>query len=175
MEYKTLPKKLEQWASEKAPGLRTYLEREGLRDADKLIRDELAKKLDEVREVFEKAKSRRVDKGRLKNLDKLDRAVKKIEKVRDTIRFDSRGYRGIFDPEEVAEDELLALLEYDEKLFGSVEGLAAEAKKAAEASEEELIDALYNFEDKVAAFDASLGERENYSKKSLPGPSPGKE
>lgn len=168
MAYETLPKRLEEWAQEKVPGLREYLKREGLRDSDKLIRDELAKRLDRVRGVVDRAKKERVDAGSLKNLDKLDRATRKIEKVRDTIRFDSRGYRGIFDPEEVAERELLALLDFDRKLFGVIEELDQEAQKLAKMSDPELVSALSSFEDRVEAMDRTLAEREKYASDNLP-------
>ncbi len=34
MAYTSLPKRLEKWAEKKVPGLRVYLRRENLRDAD---------------------------------------------------------------------------------------------------------------------------------------------
>jgi len=169
MALKSLPKRLEKWAGDRVPGLGDYLKRENLRDADKLIRDELAKRLDKVKAVLDKAKRKRVDAGSLKNLDLLDRATRKIEKVRDTIKFDSRGYRGIFDPEEVGETELMMLLDFDEKLFEVVENLDKEAGRVAGLSDVELPDTLSRFEDRVEAMYETLGRRENYAKEKLPG------
>ncbi len=168
MSYTTIPKRLQDFASKWVPGLRVYLQREGMRDADKLIRDELVDRLDKVRKTLDKAKSRRVDQGSLKNLDKLDRATRKVEKVRDTIKFDSRGYRGIFDPEEVAENQLAALLEFDTRLFEYVDVLSGEADNVASMPDNELQDALYDFEEKVEDLHNTLGEREQYSTGSLP-------
>lgn len=169
MAYKSLPKRLEKWAEARVPGLRVYLKREGLRDADKLIRDELAARLDGVKKTLDRAKKDRVDAGSLKNLDRLDRATRKIEKVRDTVKFDSRGYRGIFDPEEVTESELMALLDFDEKLFEVVEGLGKEAEKITSLSDPELLGALSDFEDRVESVNSTLAEREQYSTDKLPG------
>ncbi len=168
MAYQSLPKRLEKWAQERVPGLRTYLARENLRDSDKLIRDELAARLDKVKAVLDKAKQDRVDAGSLKNLDRLDRATRKVEKVRDTIKFDSRGYQGIFDPREVTEKDLHALLDFDGKLFDVVELLEAEAVKVAALSDPELASALSGFEDQVEAMHQTLGQREDYSKEKLP-------
>jgi hypothetical protein len=168
MSYNTIPKRLQDFASKWVPGLRVYLQREGMRDADKLIRDELVERLDKVKKTLDKAKSRRVDQGSLKNLDKLDRATRKVEKVRDTIKFDSRGYRGIFDPEEVAENELAALLEFDTKLFEYVDILDGEAEKVASMDDSQLQDALYDFEEKVEGLHDTLGKREQYSTGNLP-------
>lgn len=169
MAYDSLPKRLEKWSEKWVPGLRVYIKREGLRDADKLIRDELVKRMDAVKGVLDNAKKKRVDQGGLKNLDKLDRATRKIEKVRDTIRFDSRGYRGIFDPEEVTEKDLNALLDFDEKLFGVIEELESRAQSVAKLSDAELGPALSSFEDEVEAMNTTLGQREKYSKDKLPG------
>ena len=168
MPYDSLPKRLEQWSEKWVPGLRVYLKREGLRDADKLIRDELAKRLDQVKAGLDNAKKARVDQGILKNLDKLDRATRKVEKVRDTIKFDSRGYRGLFDPEEVNENELMALLDFDQKLFGLVEQLGKSAGETASLPDAELLPALSAFENQVEAFAQTLTEREQYSINNLP-------
>jgi hypothetical protein len=168
MAYQSLPKRLDKWSEKWVPGLRVYLKREGLRDADKLIRDELVKRLDTVKGVLDNAKKSRVDKGSLKNLDRLDRAARKIEKVRDTIRFDSRGYRGIFDPEEVTEKDLMALLDFDEKLFGAADEMESRAQSVAKLSDAELGPALTSFEEQVEAVNTMLGQREKYSSEKLP-------
>jgi hypothetical protein len=168
MAFTTLAKKLEMWAQERVPGLRGYLKKENLRDADKLIRDELVKRLEAVKQRLEDAKSERLDRGSLQNLDKLDRACSKIDQVRESIRFAARGYRGLFDPQEVAENDLVNLLNFDERLFDVVEALGAEAQKVATLGDEELPAALRNFEKQIAAFDQTLGEREKYASDKLP-------
>jgi len=168
MAYQTLPKRLEDWASKKVPGLRPYLKREGLRDADKIVRDELVGRLDRVKSTLDKAKRLRVDGGSIVGLDRLDRAVHKVEKVRDTIRYDSRGYQGVFDPVEVAEDALLHLLDFDQKLFDVVEALDQAAAGLAKLSDADLPGALLDFEDKVEAIATTLTEREKYSAVTLP-------
>jgi len=168
MPYETLPKRLERWAEQRVPGLRTYLKREHLRDSDKLIRDELAQRTDRIKGVLDKAKSARVDAGSLKNLDKLDRATRKVEKVRDTIKFDSRGYRGIFDPEEVAERELHMLLDFDEKLFTRIEEVEAEAEKVGGLDDVQINDALRDLEARLDELYDLLGEREKFSVETLP-------
>jgi len=168
MAYKSLPKRLERWAERRVPLLRTYLKRENLRDADKLIRDELVKKMEQVKGVLEDAKAERVDQGSLTHLDRLDRATRKIDSVRESIRFAARGYRGIFDPEEVTEDDLMALLNFDEQLFEVIEALEQEAAKVAALSDDELLPALGGFEKQVREMDELLGQREQYSTEKLP-------
>ncbi len=168
MAYKSLPKRLEKWAETRVPGLRTYLARENLRDADKLIRDELVIRMEKVKDVLEEAKSERVDNGSLLHLDKLDRACSKLDSVRESIRFAARGYRGIFDVEEVTEDDLMNLLNFDERLFEVIEGLQIEAETVGSMNDDQLKSALRGFEKQVKALDDTLDERERYSTDKLP-------
>jgi hypothetical protein len=173
MAFTTLTKRLEMWAQEKVPILRTYLKQENLRDADKLIRDELVKRLEGVKQHLEDAKATRVDQGSLVNLDKLDRACSKIDQVRESIRFAARGYRGLFDPQEVAEADLINLLNFDDQLFATVAELDAAALKVAGLGDDALLAELRNFDQQIVAFDQTLGEREKYASDKLPGGPPG--
>ncbi len=162
--YRTLPKRLEAFAERWVPLLRTYLKREGMRDADKLIRDELAEKLDGVKKEIDGMKRDWTDAGQLAGLDLLDRATRRIEKLRDSIKFSSRGYAGIFDPEEVAEKELLALLDFDQKLFEQVESLAADAKELKKVDKAGIKAELKKLEGEISAFDELLDRRDGKSR-----------
>lgn len=163
--YKTLPKRLEAFAEEWVPGLRTYLRREGMRDSDKIIRDELVKNLDGVKKELDGIKRDWTDTGQLSGLDLLDRATRKVEKIRDSIKFASRGYQGIFDPEEVAEKELLALLDFDKKLFQRVEDLKKDVNKLQSSDRAGVKGLVKKFEDKLSSFDELLGQRESQSRR----------
>ncbi len=166
--FQTLLMGMKQFAEKWVPGLQEHLTREGLRDANKIIRDQLAERMNQVKAVLDKAKRDRVDAGSLKHLDRLDRATRKIEKVRDTIRFDSRGYRGLFDPDRENVDELMALLEFDKRLFSVIDALTQDAEKVAKLSDPELLSALGQFEDQVESMDQLLGQREKTNRVSTP-------
>ncbi len=171
MTYASLPKRLESWAQNKVPGLKTYLARENLRDADKEIRDELVKRVDKLAKTVAKASDARSQaKGMaaLQGLDRLDRVCKRVRKVRDTIKYDSRGYQGLFDPQEVTERDLMALLDFDEKLFDDVEKLQRLAEESISDPSISVKEALMDFEDALAEFDEKLGQREQYSSTVLP-------
>jgi hypothetical protein len=163
--YKTLPKRLEAFAEEWVPGLRTYLRREGIRDSDKLIRDELVKRLEGVKKEIDRMKRDWTDSGQLAGLDLLDRATRRIEKIRDSVKFASRGYSGIFDPEEVAEEELLALVNFDKKLFKRAEGLKEHLKSLKESDRPGIKAELRKLENKLTEFDDLLGQRDSYSRR----------
>jgi hypothetical protein len=162
--YKTLPKRLEAFAERWVPLLRTYLDREGMRDSDKLIRDELAKRLDGVKKEIDGMKRDWTDAGQLAGLDLLDRATRRLEKVRDSVKFASRGYAGIFDPEEVAEDALVGLLDFDQKLFEHVEEFEKEVEGLKKADKAGIKAELRKFEDRITEFDNLLSERDSQSR-----------
>ncbi len=163
--YKTFPKRLEAFAEEHVPGLRTYLRREGIRDSDKLIREELVKRLDGVKKEIDRMKRDWTDSGQLTGLDLLDRATRRIEKTRDSVKFASRGYSGIFDPEKVAEKELLGLLNFDKKLFKRAEGLKKDLKDLKESDRRGVKAQLRKLEDRLTEFDDLLDQRDSYSRR----------
>ena len=105
------------------PGYRGYLERESRREADKLIREHGAKRLERVvRELHEIAA-----KSALDELDDLQELVSEVEKLRAELRFADRGYSGFFD--EVKLDSMAALdavYEKDERIVEQIDDVAAQ-------------------------------------------------
>jgi hypothetical protein len=161
---KPIPKRLEDFAKKYVPLLRTYLQREETRDIDKLIRDELVKKMQGVIDTLAAAKTKMVDGGKLIGLDILDRSTHKLEKVRDTIKFASRGYTGIFNLEQMADDQLNKLIEFDQKLFAGVDELAAALKEALDRNPAELKTAFAAFDAKIAEFEQNLDGRDAFAR-----------
>ena len=104
----------------KIPGYHGYKEKENRRAADKLLRDQLTKQLDEQRRRLAELQRNLVDSGGLLMVDDLDRAVTKVQKLADKIRTASYGYAGIFDAVKVKENELDALYAFDEGMLEQV-------------------------------------------------------
>ena len=156
---KTYPKRLEDFAKKYVPLLRTYLEREELRDIDKVIREELVKKVQGIIEQINTGQQNQVDSGKLSGLDLLQRTAHKLEKVRDKIKFAVRGYSGIFDLNQIAEEELKSLLDFDQKLFTLVEELEMNLTEILARPSTELKSALSGFDKKIKFFEAFLEER----------------
>lgn len=100
------------------PGYHGYKEKETRREADKMLRDHLAKQLDAERRRLAELQRQLVDGGNLLLVDDLDRAVTKVQKLVDMVRTASYGYAGIFDATKVKEDELDALYVFDEGMLG---------------------------------------------------------
>lgn len=106
------------------PGIPSYLEREGLRAQDKVIRTQLASRITEqvkrVGEITTELTNRTI----LKPLANLERLARKLMRLADTIRFASYGYGGLFAAIPVDEQKLAELYAYDLSLHQEVEELA---------------------------------------------------
>lgn len=161
---KPIPKRLEDFAKKYVPLLRTYLQREETRDIDKLIRDELVKKMQGLIDQLAAVKTKMVDGGKLMGLDILDRSTHKLEKVRDSIKFAARGYSGIFDIEQMADDQLNRLVEFDQKLFAAIDELDAALKDTLGRNPAELKTAFAAFDQKIAEFESNLDQSDGFAK-----------
>ena len=104
----------------KIPGYHGYKEKENRRAADKLLRDQLTKQLDEQRRRLAELQRNLVDSGGLLMVDDLDRAVTKVQKLADKIKTATYGYAGIFDAVKVKEEQLDALYTFDEGMLEHV-------------------------------------------------------
>jgi hypothetical protein len=104
----------------KIPGYHGYKEKENRRAADKLLRDQLTKQLDEQRRRLAELQRNLLDSGGLLMVDDLDRAVTKVQKLADKIRTAAYGYAGIFDAVKVKEEQLDALYTFDEGMLEHV-------------------------------------------------------
>lgn len=105
------------------PVLTAYLERENLRDTDRLVRMRLVEELVSVKEALEEEQRRAEKEGHLPVLSLLGRVAAKLDRVANSIRYASRGYRGLFDLSKVTREKLEALQRFDEGLFEEIESL----------------------------------------------------
>ncbi|MBG7609758.1 MAG: hypothetical protein IZT55_02715 [Anaerolineae bacterium] len=116
----------------KIPGFSGYIERQDRRAADKLLRETVA---DRFEELWQRISSMQVDfvsQGELMYVDDLEKAALKLRTFIDKIRRASYGYSGFFDAVKLNEDELLRIYEYDagmldlvEKVSHSIDNVAA--------------------------------------------------
>lgn len=107
----------------KVPGFRGYLDREARREADKLLRDHGAVRLERVvRELHEIAANSALD-----QLDDLHELINEVEKLRAELRFADRGYSGFFDEVKLdATPALDAVYEKDERIVEQIEQITAQ-------------------------------------------------
>jgi hypothetical protein len=110
---------------EAIPGWGGYQKRQKRRDADKLLRETLARKLQEQRQRLSAAQKMLINHGRLDLIDDIESAVTQLKTFTDRIRFASYGYAGLFDAVKIRENELKQMYDFDAALVDYVERLDA--------------------------------------------------
>ncbi len=103
------------------PGFRGYKEKELRRESDRLIRDQLYRRLSktksDVRTVFQKLSDHRA----FEVLTDMDRLVARFDRVSEKVNHASYGYAGFFDVVKIDEEKLDRMIDFDNQLIDDVE------------------------------------------------------
>jgi hypothetical protein len=142
------------------PGIPSYQEREGLRTQDKIIREQLAARIDEQVNRLQEIQSKLANKAILQPMAHLDRQSRKIMRLADTIRFASYGYAGLFAGIKVDEQKLAQLYDYDLSLHQDIEELAVAVGNLQQRQNDQWkTDSLDDFEQAVNRLEERLAAR----------------
>ncbi len=117
----------------KIPGYKGYKEKELRREADKLLRLEVAGRLDDQRKRLANLQMQLITQAQVEWLDDLERAIAKLQLLIDRMKTASYGYAGLFDAVKVKEEELDALYEFDQKMLKVVDQVASEIDRVTAA------------------------------------------
>ena len=123
---------LEQLAK-RVPGYHGYKEKEMRREADQLLRTEVARKLDDERKGLSELQVQLVSQGLIEHVDDLERAVMKLQLLIDRVKTASYGYAGLFDAVKVKEEQLDALYEFDNQMLDVADDIASHADRVSSA------------------------------------------
>ena len=145
------------------PGFRGYKEKELRRESDRLIRNHLHLKLseskDDLKSVFQKLSDRRY----FDVITEMDRLMAKVDRITEKVNHASYGYAGFFNIVKVTEENLDHMIDFDNKLVGEAEGLAADvdAFKAeiAKGETKNVKETVQSIADKVEAFEETFDKR----------------
>jgi hypothetical protein len=107
----------------KIPGFNGYIERSNRRAADKLLRETIADRFEELWQRVSSLQTDFISQGEILYLDDLEKAAIKLRTFIDKIRRASYGYSGFFDATKVNEEELARVYTYDEAMLELVEGV----------------------------------------------------
>jgi hypothetical protein len=145
------------------PGYSGYVEKETRREADKLLREHLADRLELEKRRLEELRSEMTDAKKLDLLDDVDRVDLLFENLVDRLRFASYGYAGFFDTVRVDEDALDRLYEHDEALTNDVAGIAAKLDelRGAYDSDGDVQAKLKEMRSVLKDFETKLNERKD--------------
>jgi alpha-L-arabinofuranosidase len=146
----------------KIPGYKGYKEKELRREADKLLRMEVAAKFDDQRKRLTELQNQLISQAQIEFLDDLERAVMKLQLLIDRIKTATYGYAGLFDAVKVKEEQLDALYEFDNQMLDYVDDVASDVDHVASAiaAQEGISEALDELVETVNQANQTFGHRE---------------
>ena len=147
--------------STKIPGYSGYVDKEGRRDADKRHRENLANRLRAIKAPLTEFMKELTNSGRLFEINPVDSALKKLDKVENRVRGATYGYGGFFDAVKIEEAQLDAIYRFDLSLAEQVEKLeaAVAALRAQGGTPDGLKTAAAQLNSALDAFDRSFDDR----------------
>ena len=102
------------------PGLRGYRSKEDLRVSDELLRNQVADKLDKVKDNLQQLRKQVSAANDLTNLGSVGSLMAQVQTLSGEVRHAAQGYAGWVAPIQVNEDKLNKLYDYDYSFVSSV-------------------------------------------------------
>ena len=103
------------------PGFGGYIERENRRDADKLLRETVARRFEEQWKRVSQLQTDLVSNGMIAYVDDMEKAALKLRTFIDKLSTAPRGYSGLFDAVKINEKELESIYQFDAAFFDLAE------------------------------------------------------
>jgi hypothetical protein len=105
------------------PGFSGYVERQNRRAADKLLRESVADRFEELWKRTSNIQTDMVNEGMIELIDDMEQAAIQLRTFADKIRTATYGYAGFFDAVKIKEDELAQLYQFDLAFFEVAENI----------------------------------------------------
>lgn len=99
------------------PGFSGYVERQNRRDADKLLRDTIARRFEELWNRTTGLQTELVNTRKITFIDDVEEGAIQLRTFIDKIKTAPRGYAGLFDAIKINEKDLLAIYQFDLAFF----------------------------------------------------------
>ncbi len=145
------------------PGFRGYRKREDLRIADSMLRDYIARILDDVERYTKETRDNMAKMMLLDEMEEIGALVNRVSKVVSEVRHAEQGYMGLVGDYSVDTEQLNRLYEFDLGLIESSQNLLELAKKMSGMSEPQAIKAMMKeFERKIREFEETFRKRRDY-------------
>ena len=106
-------------------GFLGYVDRGNRRDADKMLREQIASRYEEQWSRVSKLQRQLISAGKIQLIDDLEEGAIKLRIFADRIRRAAYGYAGFFDAVRVNSDELERIYAFDNALLENVDALAS--------------------------------------------------
>jgi hypothetical protein len=111
------------------PGYKGYSEKEGRRDTDKLLRIEIAKRLDRMKEIINDVIRHQMDEKKMELIKDLDRMKRNLDIAANQVRYANYGESGFFDVVQIDTLDLDRLYQHDLGIKEEVEQLGFKIKE----------------------------------------------
>jgi len=105
----------------KIPGFNGYIERQNRRAADKILRETVADRYEDLWKRVSALQTDLISQGGIAFVDDMEKAAIKLRTFVDKIRTATYGYSGFFDAVKINEEELAKLYEFDNAFFDLAE------------------------------------------------------
>jgi len=102
------------------PGLRGYRSKEDIRVSDSLLRNQVADKLDHVKDNLQQVRKQVAMSNDLTNLTSVGSLMAQVQTLSGEVRHAAQGYAGWVAPIQVNEDKLNKLYDYDYSFVSAV-------------------------------------------------------
>jgi hypothetical protein len=147
----------------KIPGYKGYKEKEMRREADKLLREHLARQFEEQRRRILDLQKQLIKSGQVGFLDDLEDGGMKLQLLIDRLKTASYGYAGFFDAVKVKEKQLDALYEFDNALMDEVPNVATGINEVSEAlaAKEGVAEAIANLVSIIQGVNDTFSKRQD--------------
>jgi hypothetical protein len=145
----------------KLPGIKGYREKELRRDADKQVRENLARRLESRRRKLTALQSDLLGSGGLAWMDDVERVVGRLQLFIDRIKTASYGYAPMWALNRVKEDDLDRLIAFDQDLYnqmGPLDEAIGKLEQSVQANEG-IKEALRNVADLLSALNETFTRR----------------
>jgi len=102
------------------PGLRGYRTKEDLRASDSMLRNQVADKLDHVKDNLQQLRKQVAASNDLTNLTNVGSLIAQVQTLSGEVRHAAQGYSGWVAPIQMTDDKLDKLYEYDYSFVSAV-------------------------------------------------------
>ena len=102
------------------PGLRGYRSKEDIRASDSMLRNQMADKLDHVKDNLQQLRKQVASSNDLNNLTTVGSLIAQVQTLSGEVRHAAQGYSGWVAPIQMNDDKLNKLYEYDYSFVSSV-------------------------------------------------------
>lgn len=144
------------------PGFRGYRKREDLRIADSMLRDYIARILDDVEKYAKMVRENITSAMLLDEMETIGKIVNRVSMLNTEVRHAEQGYMGLVGDYTVDTEQLNNLYEFDLRLIEESKNLLEFSKKMANSSGEELRAMMREFIMKLNEFEETFNKRRDY-------------